>query len=185
MPMDSLKHTLKKVFHTSQPNSQKNPYINPHHPNHNPAPAPPTTTTATAFRPRSPARPSASPRGSSDFLAEAREAVGRDRITGRRLVHSTPSPGPRSHSLPPGQIISRGRTLQTDQDPFADPQAEEGETSTFSMRNQGVRAKSGTRYDLFVREMKERREGAVREPTGGYYAPKPRQLTEFYALRRQ
>ncbi|KAF2121472.1 hypothetical protein BDV96DRAFT_214018 [Lophiotrema nucula] len=171
--MDSMKTKFKKILHpsASTSKSKKNPYTNPNHPNHNPQAAPITWTENSAFRSHSqpPATPStqrgrpASPRGSYDFLAEAREAVGRDRVTGRRHVQ-----GQSATSLNAG---------------LEEAEEEERESRTaYQERNHGVRQRSGTRYDLFVQEMKERKEGGMREPTGGYYAPPPvRPIGEFYA----
>lgn len=155
--MTNLSANLKKILHISHPGGKKNPYSSPHHPNHNPISAPSGSASTFKARPRPTALP-ASPRGSFDFLAEAREAVGRDRVTGRRVVH----------------VEQRERAVEDDG-------TEERERSAFVTTNLNARPRSGTRYDLFVQEMKDRREGGARDPVEGYYAPAPKQATEYYA----
>jgi hypothetical protein len=167
---------FKKIFHPSA-GGRQNPYSNPHHPNHDPKPAPPTDN---SFPPRPTTAEPASPRGSFDYLAEARQAVGRDPVTGRHLhAASTPelhfdSP---TYQRPPVRAVG-GESSWTGATEVA---RSRGEISAFNSRNNGVRITSGTRYDLFVQEMKDRKMGGYRPPEGGYYAPPPKQATEFYA----
>ncbi|KAF2739042.1 hypothetical protein EJ04DRAFT_549554 [Polyplosphaeria fusca] len=142
IPAKPIMSLWKKILHLG---GKKNPYTDPAHPNNTPTPSS-TTPCPPTFPRRSSAPRPASPRTSPDFLAEAREAVGRDRITGRHLV-------PRA----PEQAARRGRSVP------------------------GERARSGTKYDVFVQEMQERRVGNAREPVGGWYAPAPRVVGEFYA----
>ncbi|KAF2473934.1 uncharacterized protein BDR25DRAFT_162768, partial [Lindgomyces ingoldianus] len=109
----------------------RNPYLDPSNPNYNPTQPPPPTTPSRAFN----RTILASPRGSSDFLAEARETVGRDRVTGKRIV-----------SANGGKDRDRGRGRGTE------------ERSAYADHSSNIRIRSGTKYDLFVQEMKERRE---------------------------
>ncbi|KAF2188308.1 hypothetical protein K469DRAFT_685031 [Zopfia rhizophila CBS 207.26] len=142
--MDSFKSAMKKFFRPAIPGGKVNPYANPQNPNRNPPQAPPATTITNAFK------GPASPRGSRDYLAEAREAVGRDRVTGKKKAAVSSS----AH----------------------------GESSDSKVRNVrgGGGARNGTRYDLFVQEMKERKAGNYAQPTE-YYAPPAKPMTEYYA----
>ncbi|PSN62092.1 hypothetical protein BS50DRAFT_577951 [Corynespora cassiicola Philippines] len=172
-------------FSKLRPSAHKgNPYSNPNHPNHNPAPAPalaPATPSQTLNTTPAQHRP-ASPRGSFDYLAEARTAVGRDPVTGKRIQHQ------RSHNeLAQRRRVQEQERAQTQTQSRSLSAVAEGsrrggngeDRSAFADRNEGVRRTLGTRYDLFVQEMKERRLGGIREPSGGYYAPE-RRVEEFY-----
>lgn len=191
---------------STSPSHKKNPYAHPSHPS-NPStsyPAPPSLTVSRTFspspspsplasqaapqpqnwndipddmfsstsRPRSsrrahstPAPASAirpaSPRAAPDYLAEAREASGRDRVTGRRV---SPSPSPSSASASTSTSVYH----QTNQERMAD-----GHPS------------SGTKYDLFVQEMKARKGGRWRAPEGGFYAPARGEGRGYYAPGRE
>ena len=46
-----------------------------------------------------------------------------------------------------------------------------------------VKEVAGTKYDLFVKEMKARKGGRWRAPEEGYYAPE-REIGEFYSPGR-
>ncbi|CAO2654757.1 Nn.00g114900.m01.CDS01 [Neocucurbitaria sp. VM-36] len=156
---------------------KSNPYLNPHHPGHNPNPkATSTSTTASsaqnpqsrnALRPRQ-----ASPRGSSDFLAEARQLAGRDPVTGRRR----PDVGGRTASE---------RSFSSERNSLAElRQVEEEERTAYQSRAAASKQTTGSRYELFVQESRKRREAEdrIRAARGGleYYAPE-RQLEEFYS----
>lgn len=163
---------FKKIIH---PGGTKNPYSNSTHPNYNPMSS---QNTPTDFNSQDHFPRPVSPRESGDLLAEAREAVGRDRVTGKKPVNPsttspqqiTPSPNSKSSSGP------------LPENPFLGP----GESSAAPDTHTGANPTSriATRYNPFVQEMKERRAGGiggVREPIGGYYAPAPREATEYYA----
>ncbi|KAF2451494.1 hypothetical protein P171DRAFT_7006 [Karstenula rhodostoma CBS 690.94] len=158
---------LNKLFHSITASGKKqNPYTDPHHVYHPSTSQPaPTSTTAghvfstsppQAWQPLPP-RPT-SPREPYDYLAEAREASGRDAVTGQ--------PGNQSG----GQ--SRG-----------DREEERGQRSVYQETSEGRSKTHGTKYDLFVQEMKARKVGRWRAPDGGFYAPE-RRLGEFYQPER-
>lgn len=155
---------LKKIFHPSTGSGRnQNPYISPHHPNHpKTSQSAPTSMTASQTFSTSQSQTSrnqrphlASPREQHDFLAEAREASGRDRITGQRR-----------HQI--GHASNGER------------EERRTEQSVYQETNEEDRLRTrGTKYDLFVQEMKARKEGRWRAPDGGFYAPE-RQLGEYY-----
>ncbi|ORY09665.1 hypothetical protein BCR34DRAFT_602666 [Clohesyomyces aquaticus] len=162
-----LKKSLKKIFHAPHPVGKPNPYAKPSNPYSNSPQVPPPVTPGQVFS--TPKRP-ASSRGSSDFLAEARAAVGRDPVTGKRTTST----------LPNGHRRNASRSL-----PNLGSSAErEGRSGGNENCNEGMSAggvRSGPRYELFVQEMKERREGNFPVPPQGYYAPAPRPMVEYFA----
>lgn len=166
-----------------------NPYSNPHHPSHNPIPKnlSANTTTASTAAPRAQSQPfipprPASPRGSSDFLAEARRLAGRDPVTGRVRPSETAMEPNQSSNSPPNQNQTRGiaggRSANTTR-PTANT-----EMSAFLNRSSQSPQNTGNRYDLFSRECQAQQEydERVRAARGGveYYAPE-RQVSEFYS----
>ena len=175
--------SIKKLF--TPTSSVKNPYANRNHPT---IIAATTPVAATKFcTPQPPPVRSASPRGSFDYLAEAREAVGRDPVTGRAgasqsaagraggvaerdFVVAEGSRAAASGSGSGGTRTGAGPVLEGPID----------RTSAYGNRNEGVTRTHGTQYDLFVQQMKDRKMGVWREPEGGFYAPE-RRLGEFYA----
>lgn len=154
---------LNKLLSSTTASGKKpNPYTDPHHPNHpsTSQPAPTSTNAGHAFsisqlqawRPQT-ARLTA-PREPHNYLAEAREASGKDPVTGQ--------PRPQNG----------GQTR-------VEEQQERGERSVYQEASEGRSNTHGTRYDLFVQEMKARKVGWWRAPDGGFYAPE-RRLGEFY-----
>ncbi|KAK7188067.1 hypothetical protein PSPO01_05761 [Paraphaeosphaeria sporulosa] len=165
MPMPSL---LNKLLHPAAASGRKqNPYTDPHSPNHpsTSQPAPPSTTAGQVF---STAQPQAwrtqaprpmSPRDPHDYLAEARIASGKDPVTG----HASPQNG--------GQTSAEGNP-------------ERRAKSVYQETSEGRSKTPGTKYDLYVKEMKARKAGRWRAPDGGFYAPE-RRLGEFYQPERR
>jgi len=135
----------------SSRSKSKNPYSNPHHPSHAPLPKQPAA-------PSQPL-PTASPRGSRDYLAEARELANRDPVTGQRLPQPN-MPRPAQQSSP-----------STD-------------TSAYQNRAGQTAQTTGSRCDLFSSQERERleREEAIRVARGRaeFYAPE-RRVEEFYS----
>jgi hypothetical protein len=158
---------LDKLLNPATVTGRKpNPYTNPHHPNHpNTSQPAPTSTTARqvfstsprqAFRPEIP--PPASPHDPYDYLAEAREASGRDAVTGQ----------------PRNQNREHTRSEREEQ---------REERSVYQESSSSRSKTHGTKYDLFVQEMKARKGGRWRAPDVGFYAPE-RRLGEFYQPER-
>jgi hypothetical protein len=158
---------LDKLLHpTTVPGRKPNPYTHPHHPNHlNTSQSAPISTTARevfstsqtqTLRPKMP-RP-ASPREPYDYLAEAREASGRDVVTGQ----------------PRNQI---GEHTRGEREERRDGR------SVYQESSSGRSQTHGTKYDLFVQEIKARKGGRWRAPGEGFYAPE-RRLGEFYQPER-
>ncbi|KAH7398279.1 hypothetical protein BKA66DRAFT_452759 [Pyrenochaeta sp. MPI-SDFR-AT-0127] len=154
-----------------------NPYMNTHHPGHNPIPqtTAPYTTASCTSNSQSPQanqlRP-VSPRGASDLLAEARQVAGRDPVTGRLradLVSQTASE----------------RSLSNERNPLADlRQVEKEERTAYQNRAVASKQTTGNKYELYVQEAlaKREEEARVRAARGGieYYAPE-RRLEEYYS----
>jgi hypothetical protein len=143
---------------TGSSKRKNNPYSNPHHPSHAPIPTNPTT---------SPPR-TVSPRTSHDYLAEARQVVNRDPITGR---------------LAPAPAILQNLAAPSQQPP-AEPSRANAELSAYLNLASKTVPKTGTRYDLFSRKEREKseREEKMRIAKGGteFYAPE-RRVEGFYA----
>lgn len=141
---------------------RNNPYANPHHPSRVPVPQ----NGASGSQPSEPIRP-ASPRGSIDYLAEARMAVNRDPVTGKVL--SQPN-------IPPSSMQPQGHSSAAG--------SGTAERSAYASRASQSPQTMGTRYDLFTMEERKRmeREEKIRIARGGqeYYAPE-RRIGEFYA----
>ncbi|KAF2682114.1 hypothetical protein K458DRAFT_420051 [Lentithecium fluviatile CBS 122367] len=168
--------SLKNLFTPSA--NKPNPYANPHHPT-NVA----SSSATKASRPMPPPPPSASPRGSFDYLAEAREAAGRDPVTARRVA-------PRAITAFSGPTA--GATVESSRQPLTSSSTTRpadmalgtagnaDQTSAYASRNAGVKKTLGTKYDLFVQQVKDLEKGGWREPQEGFYAPE-RKLGEFYA----
>lgn len=137
---------------------RNNPYANPQHPCRAPLPS-------EASAPQ----PSASPRGSIDYLAEARLAVNRDPVTGRRIPQSQPN-------LPQSSRQAQAQSSATERGAV--------EQTAYQSRASQIPPNMGTRYDLFTKEERQRmeREEKIRIARGGqeYYAPE-RRIGEFYA----
>jgi hypothetical protein len=184
--------SLKKLFTSS---SSRNPYTNPHHPTVIAATTPTAGTKPLASQPApQPAPPqSASPRGSFDYLAEAREALGRDPVTGRPLPSQSASGAaePSTRRAVPAPVAegshAAGGTASGTRGPGVGVVVAQGRSvdasSAFGQRNEGVTRTHGTKYDLFVQQMKEREKGGWRDPVEGYFAPE-RRVGEFYAPGR-
>ncbi|KAH7395035.1 hypothetical protein DE146DRAFT_68153 [Phaeosphaeria sp. MPI-PUGE-AT-0046c] len=141
---------------------RKNPYANSHHPSRAPLPQ----KAITDSQPGDSLRP-ASPRGSVDYLAEARLAINRNPVTGKAL--SQPNM-PQSSRKAPTQSSATERGAV--------------EPSAYVSRASQSPQTMGTRYDLFTTEERKRmeREEKIRIARGGqeYYAPE-RRIGEFYA----
>lgn len=167
--------SLKKLFNP-KPGSTRNPYANPNHPTNIASSSFPTAA-PTPFKVEPPQRPrSASPRASVDYLAEARQASGRDPVTGKRVAARAADP---RGSVVAGASSGGGRGTAGG-GAGAGAAGSVDQTSAYADRNRNVKRAQGTKYDLFVQEMKERERGAWREPDRGFYAPE-RRLGEFYA----
>jgi hypothetical protein len=172
------RHTINRVRHTSNSgpgathrpapimpsilsklggSSKRNPYSNPHHPSHAPIPTKPTT----------PPLRTVSPRTSHDYLAEARQVANRDPITGRAVTHPVVPQTSSGTSRLPAQS-SRANV----------------ELSAYLNRAKQTAQTTGTRYDLFSRQEREKfeREEKVRIARGGteFYAPE-RRIEEYFA----
>ena len=156
--------------------SKPNPYMNPHHPGHNSSrkkvPQTGTANPASNAQQSSVSLPlpprQASPRGSSDFLAEARSSAGRNPVTGRRA----------------GGLDQRNNTLSRAS--LADElrQVEEEERTMYQNRSLAQVRTMGSKYELYAQAMIKQREEEmrIRAARGGveYYAPE-RTLSEFYS----
>lgn len=144
----------------------KNPYANPQHPCRAPL-----SQKAVGDSQSSTPQPSASPRGSIDYLAEARMAINRDPVTGKRM--SQPQPDLHQSSRQPQAQPQTSAAGQSAADPTA-----------YQSRASQIPPNMGTRYDLFSGEERARmeREEKIRIARGGkeYYAPE-RRIGEFYA----
>ncbi|KAF1846731.1 uncharacterized protein K460DRAFT_129195 [Cucurbitaria berberidis CBS 394.84] len=148
-----------------------NPYTNPYHPGHNPIPESTSTNTTASSASHNQTsntlrmRP-ASPRGSSDLLAEARQVAGRDPVTGRRRADMV---GPTA-----SERASLAELRQVDEE----------ERTAYQDRAAASKQTTGSNYDLFVQEAIKKREveASIRAARGGieYYAPE-RRVEEFYA----
>ena len=88
--------------------------------------------------------------------------MGRNPITGKLLPAESSGGGARGEAGPAPTGGRVGKSVYTE--------TSEGRSRT-----------SGTRYDLFVREMRGRKEGAWTPPAEGFYAPPGRRVEEFYA----
>lgn len=163
---------FKKIFHPSYP-GKANPYSRPDHPSNSKNKSAQITvnpSTGSNPQPQPPSQRS-SPRGSIDYLAEARQASGRNPITGK-IVPQQPQAWRQREvdaSRVGGDDVSRGPSGIV----VGVERREGGEPP--STQN----AQRGTRYDAFVQEMSDRKRGAWKEPEGGYYAPE-RRVGEFY-----
>ncbi|KAF2248766.1 hypothetical protein BU26DRAFT_518981 [Trematosphaeria pertusa] len=172
---------FKKIFHSSYAGGKRNPYRDPKHVLNKSAPSLPTTP-ATKPTP-APGRP-ASPRGSHDYLAEARAVVGRDPVTGKRLRDRSQmgSRGGVDVSGYGGDGAGAGTANGEGAGGSGRRAGEGGEKSGVGERNEGAQKAMGMRYDLLVQEMLEskRKREAWKDPEQGYYAPE-RRVGEFYA----
>lgn len=197
---------LKKLILGKTPS---NPYLNPDHPNHTPQPPQPPYPTyptypqpAAHFPPYPDARPSsapllpqphASPRGSSDFLAEARVIVGRDPVTGQPS-HSRHA-GAEGNPFVRGRDAVRGRSTPrgAGSGQAAGVSARAGEVPVpGGAREVQVEGRvypvpgpqRGERGDVVAREERRRREEAALAAgmggVEGYFAPRGQGVREFY-----
>lgn len=160
---------LKKLI-TSKPT--RNPYASHHHPSHTPSttppspshkssPAPSTRSPQSARRPDSQVRPV-----SPSFLEEARRAVGRDPVTGRRVQNAAPE--------------TRGNTVVMAAGRGDAGNGQAGLREDFKVgkeegkRDEGM-ARGFVREDIRVREMRRRDEQLARQlmqrELDGYFAP--------------
>ena len=177
---------ISKVLHPSYPGGKKpNPYTNPHHPNHNPGPSS-TFATPWKCKQQSQQQQSTTNRrtsldGSADLLAEARQSAGRDPITGN-LVPRLKNPLLRlpAHRRIHLQRVRPAPTVGLKERERA--RTEDG--SAYNNTIAGRRVTSGTKYDLFVQEMKEKQKVALGQSMTGYYAPAPRPPVEYYTPGR-
>ena len=157
--------------------SKPNPYMNPHHPGHNSArkkvaqPGKTGTHPATNAHPSSVSLPlprQASPRGSSDFLAEARNSAGRNPVTGRRAG----GPSQRNNTLSRVSLADELRQVEAE------------ERTMYQNRSLAQIRTMGSKYELYAQAMVKQREEEmrIRAARGGveYYAPE-RTLSEFYS----
>lgn len=177
--IDTMPSVFKKIFHTSYPGGKHNPYADPEHPsNPNYYASPSSIPASHNFKPQQlPPRP-ASPRDSHDYLAEARQAVGRDPVTGKRISGRSSA---RSKSAPgANRAPAAARSVQNETGAPGGPGGSRRNVVASTERNEGDAGQIGTRYDMFVQEMRGRERGGWREPEGGYYAPE-RRVGEFYA----
>jgi hypothetical protein len=167
--------SIKKLFTPSS--HTVNPYANPAHPTNIASNSSPATRLS---RPQPPPPRPASPRGSFDYLAEARAAVGRDPVTARRLADQNQPPGGITSGI---GIAESSRSSGFVREGTITVGGGGGggvdEISAFNNRNNGVKKTYGTKYDLFVQQMKDKQKGVWREPRDGFYAPE-RRLGEFY-----
>jgi hypothetical protein len=172
--------SIKKLFTPSS--STKNPYGNPNHPTIIASSTPIAATKG--FTPQPPPLQPASPRGSFDLLAEARVAGGRNPITGRRVASHSAAASDRDVAVAEGShiagSIARPGVASGSGGAGAIPQGSVDKTSAYGNRNEGVTRTHGSKYDMFVQQLRERKMGVWREPEGGFYAPE-RRLGEFYA----
>ncbi|EUC50735.1 hypothetical protein COCMIDRAFT_21751 [Bipolaris oryzae ATCC 44560] len=103
----------------------------------------------------------------NDLLAEAREAAGLDRVTGRRRTHV-------AVQTPHQQQLAVHGTHQT-------PAEQKAAYLAWAAQRPQERGQPYGSYEEFVREMIEKRDGR-RDPAGGlssYYAPE-RRVEEYY-----
>lgn len=144
-----------------------------------------TTTASTTTPPHAQTQPTlpprpASPRGSSDFLAEARHLAGRDPVTGRARSAATSTERGESSNRPQGQGQAAGQGVSGS---TSRPTAND-ELSAYLNRSSQTTQRTGNRYDLISRECQMQRENdeRIRAARGGveYYAPE-RQVSEFYS----
>jgi hypothetical protein len=145
----SVSSTASSFFNKLR--GKSNPYEKAHRPqSYN------TTSTQTTNNTPSNVRPN------NDLLAEAREAAGRDPVTGRRRAHL-------AH-----------QTLNQQQPALHGPK--QTPTEQRAAQRSQERAQPYSSYEEFVQEMIERRDGK-REATDGassYYAPE-RRVQEYYS----
>jgi hypothetical protein len=170
---------------TGAGSKKNNPYINAYHPSHAPLPKQHTTTTTTTSQPL----PAVSPRGSHDFLAEARSLANRDPITGRQLPEPNASvPSARQSSMPKMLQSKKSRKKLGQQDEGLEGRGTANEEmSAYLNRASRTQQTTGKRYDLFSAAERERmeREEAIRiQRAGEFYAPE-RRVEEFYNERVQ
>jgi hypothetical protein len=166
---------------TGAGSKKNNPYINAYHPSHAPIPKQPTTTTSQPL-------PTVSPRGSHDFLAEARSLANRDPITGRPLPEPiAPVPTARQSSMPKMLQSKKSRKKLGQQKSEGGRATANEEMSAYLNRASQTKQATGKRYDLFSAAERERieREEAIRiQRAGEFYAPE-RRVEEFYHERVQ
>ncbi|PVH96027.1 hypothetical protein DM02DRAFT_131430 [Periconia macrospinosa] len=203
--------SLIKKIRSAALGEDTNPYAkrdNPSNPSYNPTAvrqgADPLSST-----PRGNANPTTSPRGSIDYLAEARRASGRDPVTGKK---SAPKASTKSKSLqnirnkvrggPSGGESSRSGGASASREtpynpatdpanPFADPEAYTNARSKAPAQVQHRQQthedhRGDARYEQYIWQMKERELArlAWQEPAGGsFYAPprRPTVARESYA----
>lgn len=152
---------------------KSNPYTSAYHPGHNPLPK-----NTSARLPSSELQDQTN----RNLLAEAREAVGRDPVTGQRRPEGygyLPSEGNNPGHHPDQQTLSDGGVSLS-----ILRQIEEEERTCYQSRAAKGKQVTGSKYDLLVKEALARRdaESRVRATRGGheYYAPE-RAIKEFYS----
>jgi hypothetical protein len=148
---------MPSIFKKLSGSSKNNPYVNPHHPSHAPVPS--------KLQPPAP-RP-ASPRGSIDHLAEARISAGRDPVTGR--AKQRPHDGPTSRGVRTNDAVQQSNSSDG--------------RSAFASRSAKTMQTTGSKYDLFVQMMAEKKHREMAPGNLGkaeFYAPE-RRIAEFYA----
>ncbi|CAI6332546.1 unnamed protein product [Periconia digitata] len=200
---------LKKV-RTATLGEKPNPYNkrnNPSNPTYNPTSVsqdpdplslPENTTTV-------------SPRGSIDYLAEARQASGRDPVTGKRAIPATSSEGNQASHKPRSFMKLRHKIGASHRDanpnsnqdnsgstdpanPFADPEPEPHAKANSGTQQQTADSNGNhnngnvnMRYEQYIWQMRERElaRQAWQEPAGGsFYAPPRRDDMTYYTWGR-
>lgn len=196
-----------KLLSPSPSLPSKNPYAHPTHPS-NPTTAlqpPPSTSASRTFSPQttqpqpqsrpqtqtgtsnwndipddmfSPTPPRRSPRPASplgeplNYLAEARQVLGRDPVTGRASPYQ-------SHPPPSSQHQHQHQHQHQEQEREKTSDETSMYRTTTSARIRAGLPSSGTKYDIYVQEMKARKGGRWRAPGEGFYAPE-REVGEYY-----